>query len=689
MSPNHNASSSISTEIDVLGRSRYWRIFGISKSYTSLFFIVFFYSQNKFADNSRVIFINTYELSLNVDNRVRVLVVDDSEFFGTLVAGELSKQYDMETSRTTSAAAALEQLETTTVDCVVSDYDMPEMDGIELFEQLQERGVHVPFFLLTAAGSEEVASKAITAGIDDYFPKTRGEEQFEILGRRITNIVAQRRTENRLQRQRQLHGKLWTITQDLLAATSRREIATSVCDGLVTVDRFEFAWLEQEQTGDPIAAGIDDETVAAIRESVDSVEYSADTEALNQGAVQTRAIDAPELPVDELAVIPLAHQDRSYGVLAVGTDSTTPLRSSEQETLAHLGTTVGHALAAVEMQREIEIFREAVDQADTAILITDRDGQIEYANSACSAITGYGVDEIVGRPVEILGTDCWDSEYYESVWERLRRGETVSEEIVQRKADGAQFYVDFSAAPVRLGDDVERFILVESDITELKSNEQRLEVLNRVLRHNLRNDLNVIQGNLSLVLDMVGDSDERSRIELAQRKVDDLLTLGEKAQFVNKTVGAADEAETHRAVDLDCMLPDEAERAREQFPKASIELDVESGLSTRGTQLRVAIRELLGNAIEHNNGDPQITVRTLREQSPDGTVYVDIVDNGPGIPDNERETLSRGRETDLLHGSSLGLWLVHWLVTHAGGNLTIEQTGPDGTVVRLALPLVE
>jgi len=632
-------------------------------------------------------------LNGDVSDSVRVLVVDDSEFFGTLVAGELSKQYDMETERTDSADEALASLERHDVDCVVSDYDMPETDGIELFHRTRAHGIDVPFFLLTAAGSEAVASEAITAGIDDYFPKTRGEKQFEILGQRITNVVEQRRTENRLQRQRQLHGKLWSITQELISASSRTEIATSVCEGLVTADRFEFAWLQAGTRGDPTepepvaAAGLDADSLAAVRDELAGLDESPIEASLEERTVQTTQLDGPQ-PVT-LAVLPLIHQDRSYGVLAVGSRPQPALRESGTETLAHLGTTVGHALASVEMQREVEIFQEAVDQADTAILITDRNGVIEYANSACSDITGYGIEEIVGEPVEILATDSWGREFYESVWERVRRGEAVREELVQRKADGAQFYVDLSAAPVRLDGRVEKFILVESDITVLKSNEQRLEVLNRVLRHNLRNDLNVIKGNLSLVLETLDDDDDHSRLELAQRKVEELLTLGEKAQFVNKTVGAADGREEHTLIELDEMLAEEAGRATDCYPGATVDLEIEEGLATRGTQLHVAVRELLGNAIEHNDGEPAVTVRTVREQSPDGTVYVDVIDNGPGIPDNERETLSRGRETDLLHGSSLGLWLVHWLVTHAGGTLTIEKTDQQGSVIRVALPLVE
>lgn len=620
---------------------------------------------------------------------VRVLVVDDSAFFGTLVAGKLSDRYGMKTERTTSALDALDHLESTSFDCVVSDYDMPEMDGIELFRTIRNGGIDVPFFLLTAAGSEEVASEAITAGVDDYFPKTEGEDQFEILGKRITNVVEQRRAANTLDRQRQLHGTLWQITQELMGISSRTEIARSVCEGLVTDERFTFAWLRDDKRREPVTAGTDPEMCKSLRESAQQdgfVDTARAEKQVQTAHVETGAAGEPA----ELTAIPLSYQRSCFGSLVVATENRESLTDSEQEALTHLGTTVGHAFASVQMEREVEIFRQTVEQADTAICITDNRGKIEYANSAFGAITGYDPDAVAGEPVEILATDGWDRSFYESAWEQVRQGESVRREVVQQAADGAQFYADLSVAPLRPdGEQIENFILIESDITELKSNEQRLEVLNRVLRHNLRNDLNVVQGNLDLVLESLPEGEERSRVRRARRKAESLLSLGEKAQFVNKAVGAVDERETHAEVDLADLLTTEIEVVGERYPEATLTLETNPSAATRGAQLHVAIRELLDNAIRHNDSEPRVRITTDRAASPDGLVYIDIIDNGPGLPENERKTLARGRETELMHGSSLGLWLVHWIVTHIGGHLDIQRTDDSGTTIRLSLPVID
>jgi PAS domain S-box-containing protein len=635
-----------------------------------------------------------------VSERVRVLVVDDSEFFGTLVAGELERLYDMETTRTSSSEKALTYLERGNFECIISDYDMPETDGIEFFEAVRDRGFDVPFFLLTAAGSEEVASRAITAGIDDYFPKTKGEDQFEILGKRVQNVVSKRRAARSLERRRRLNETLWRITQELIHAPTRDEIGDRVCDQLVDFDRIAFAWLDTHDSETVGHAGIEAAALDEFRTQIQDTELAPTETALREQTIETATVtvnpDADSSTDEttttetdsetELVAIPLLYQETAYGVVTVATAEGHSIESSDRDALGHLGTTVGHALAAVEMEREVEIFREAVDQADPAIAITDTAGRIDYVNSAFEAITGYGAGQLYGESITLLATERYDSDDYTALLDRVQDGETVREEVVQRRADGAQFYADLSVAPITVENTIEQFVLVESDITELKSREQRLQVLNRVLRHNLRNDLNAIKGYLSLLLDEL-DDEHLSYAERAHRKVDSLLTVSEKAEFVNKMVGAADEQSSHPTVQVTELLGQEIEQVRKQYPSADLSLDADQGLETRGTNLEAAIHELLVNSIEHNDADtPQVTVTATTETAPDGIVHVEIADDGPGIPEVERETLASGMETDLQHGSSLGLWLVHWIVTFVGGELSIEKADESGSTVRISLP---
>jgi PAS domain S-box-containing protein len=140
-----------------------------------------------------------------MDGPIRVLHVDDEPDFADLTATFLERNAQELTVETaTSASEGLDRLADGAVDCVVSDYDMPGMDGLEFLADVRETSPDLPFILFTGKGSEEVASDAISAGVTDYLQKGGGTEQYELLATRIENAVERARMQT--ERQRQLHA---------------------------------------------------------------------------------------------------------------------------------------------------------------------------------------------------------------------------------------------------------------------------------------------------------------------------------------------------------------------------------------------------------------------------------------------------------------------------------------------------
>ncbi|KTG09417.1 hypothetical protein AUR64_16705 [Haloprofundus marisrubri] len=145
--------------------------------------------------------------ALPADGPVRVLHVDDDAPFSDLVAAFLERDAGgdddapLRVESVSDPGVAVDRLEGDHgFDCIVSDYDMPEMSGLELLERVREFDTEIPFILFTGHGSEEIASRAISAGVTDYLRKGTGSSKFALLGRRIRNATATYRAERELRR---------------------------------------------------------------------------------------------------------------------------------------------------------------------------------------------------------------------------------------------------------------------------------------------------------------------------------------------------------------------------------------------------------------------------------------------------------------------------------------------------------
>jgi PAS domain S-box-containing protein len=133
-------------------------------------------------------------------DEVRVLHVDDDPDFLDVAAAFLERELDdVEVVGATSAAAGLDRLAESRFDCIVSDYDMPGLDGLAFLERVREADTDIPFILFTGKGSEDVAGDAISAGVTDYLRKASGTNQYAVLANRIENAVERYRSRRALE----------------------------------------------------------------------------------------------------------------------------------------------------------------------------------------------------------------------------------------------------------------------------------------------------------------------------------------------------------------------------------------------------------------------------------------------------------------------------------------------------------
>lgn len=273
---------------------------------------------------------------------------------------------------------------------------------------------------------------------------------------------------------------------------------------------------------------------------------------------------------------------------------------------------------------------------------------------------------------------------------KLRRlvGETESvfdeqtvEEIGIETQDGRFDFLFRNVPYTANGED--RSFGIYTDITDLKRRKQYHKVINRVLRHNLRNDLNVIVGFTNELVDEIDNPQQRSYAARVQDTAQDLIELGETARQIEDVLHR--DSYKKRAVTADELLSVAVKTVNSVSTDVSFtaigDPHVEMYADDR---LALAIEALVENAIEHTVEEPAVTIEIATVS--EAEVMVSVADTGPGLPDAEWDIVSGAASiTQLEHGSGLGLWLVRWVVEDLGGKLHRVLPDSGGTRIEITL----
>lgn len=336
---------------------------------------------------------------------------------------------------------------------------------------------------------------------------------------------------------------------------------------------------------------------------------------------------------------------------------------------------------------------------DPVFVVGSDSGVLREVSERAASKLGYERDTLIGMDVMELHPQE-QTAAYESLFERIRsegrvRTDTVpgGEQIQLVAKGGRRTPVELHAQTIPMGEETCIYGIAR-DITERKRYEERLEtqrnlldLLNQIVRHDLRNDLQVVGTYAELLEDYVeGNAEEYlERIqESTTNAVEFTVTAGDLANLIR-------DPDTERErISLAALLEQQCEEIRELYPEATVELESDlPDVAVMATEMLDSVfRNLLQNAVQHNDAEtPRVTVSVERTGN---TIETRVADNGPGIPDDQKtELFGHGKQGLDSSGTGLGLYLARTLVERYDGDIRVEDNHPRGAVFVVRLPTAD
>ncbi|TKX57669.1 PAS domain S-box protein [Halorubrum sp. SS7] len=573
---------------------------------------------------------------------IDVLHVDDDPSVLDLTEAYFERELDaVSVTSVTDPEEALDRLDEGAFDCVVSDYDMPAMDGLEFFDALRERHQKVPFVLYTGKGSEEIASQALNAGVTGYFQKG-GPEQLRRLANRVDQAVEEHRTK-------EIADRYSTVIEALgypVYVVDDTGVFRFVNEPFAELTGYD----REEIIGETPGFIKDDDAVQEAEDRLGTI-LSSDGPDVQHFGVDIVPKEGEPIPCrDHMAALPYDGEsfDGSVGILRDVSDER-------------------------ERREELETKTRALDEAPVGITITDpeqADNPMVYVNDRFVEMTGYDREESIGVNCRFLQGPDTEEASVQELRDAIDAEEPTSVELLNYRKDGTEFWNRVSIAPISDADGtVTHWVGFQEDITEFKEREAALERQNdrldsfaSIVSHDLRNPLNVAQGRVQLAREM---SDDAENLDAA------LDALERMESIVERTLTLAREGETvgdPEHVDLADVVADSWSTV--DTAAATLSVETEREVLADPDRLRNLFENLIRNAVDHAGEDVSIRVGDL----PNG-FYVE--DDGPGIDAAIADSLFEPGESGTGGNTGFGLAIVQEIATAHGWTVD-ATTGEDG-----------
>ena len=368
-----------------------------------------------------------------------------------------------------------------------------------------------------------------------------------------------------------------------------------------------------------------------------------------------------------------------------------------------------------EAEDKLRKLSRAVEQTPTTIIITNLKGEIEYANPSFTKVTGYSLEEVIGKNLRLLKSGIHTQAFYQNTWDTILAGKIWQGEICNKRKNGELYWEFASISPVKNEEGVvTHFIAVKDDISERKKLELELvkakeaaDSANRAkseflanMSHEIRTPMNAIIGFSELLSNSVKDEKQRSQILSILSSGKNLLRIINDILDLSKI--EADKIKIKLLpVDLTKLTSEVENMFVQKLEEKAISFTIE--VESTGpkiflldeVRMRQILFNLIGNAVKFTDKG-HITLKLGAQKKP-GTIdhynlSMQVEDTGIGIPADQQEIIFQpfsqqlGQSSTKYGGTGLGLTITKKLIEKMGGTISVESQPGKGSNFKIVIP---
>ncbi len=372
--------------------------------------------------------------------------------------------------------------------------------------------------------------------------------------------------------------------------------------------------------------------------------------------------------------------------------------------LNHLLITINQIVERKQSEDKIRIFSHIIEQSPITVMITDVDGNIEYVNPKFTQLTGYTLEESVGKTPRLLKSGKTSPDVYKELWETITSGEEWQGEFYNKKKNDEFYWESVLISSIKnIEGVITHFVAVKEDITDRKKMEESLlqseklramGMITSGVAHDFNNILAVISGNAQLMAGKYGDHKGiMDELYIIRRAVSDGAEIVRKMRsfaIIGKT------SSEFILVDIKEALEQAIEFSKPRWMNIAKAGEITYNIDKTGikkipavlgspSELREVFVNIINNALDAMAGGGCITFRTW---SKDDAVFVSISDTGEGITEEVRKKIfDPFFTTKRAEGIGLGMSIAYGVIAGHGGKIEVESEEGKGTTVTMSIPI--